>query len=47
MGEIDGMDIMGYLSIRTWEAKREKKKNEPRRMYIDEVWNMEADTWQT
>lgn len=43
MGEIDGMDMMGYLKIRAWEAKKEKKKSEPRRMYIDEVWGGEAN----
>lgn len=47
MGEIDGMDIMGFLKIRAWEARREKKKNQPRRAYIDEVWKMEANAWQT
>lgn len=43
MGEIDGMDIAGYLKVRAWEARREKKKKEPRRVYIDEVWKMEAN----
>lgn len=38
MHEIDGMDMLGYLKIRAWEAKKDKKKNEPKRMYIDEVW---------
>ena len=43
MNEIDGMDMMGYLKIRVWEAKKEQKKNAPKRMYIDEVWGMEAN----
>ena len=38
MQEIDGMDMPGFLRIRAWNAKREKKKKEPRRAYIDEVW---------
>ncbi|MGN0761957.1 MAG: hypothetical protein ACI4MK_01155 [Aristaeellaceae bacterium] len=38
MHEIDGMDMPGFLRIRAWNAKREKKKKEPRRAYIDEVW---------
>lgn len=43
MQEIDGMDMMGFLKIRAWEAKKEKKAKEPRRAYIDEVWKMEAN----
>lgn len=43
MGEIDGMDIAGFLKVRAWEAQREKKKKEPRRAYIDEVWKMEVN----
>lgn len=43
MGEIDGMDIAGFLKVRAWEARREKKKKEPRRAYIDEVWKMEVN----
>ena len=38
MQEIDGMDMLGFLHIRAWNAKRERKKKEPRRAYIDEVW---------
>ena len=38
MQEIDGMDMLGFLHIRAWNAKREQKKKEPRRAYIDEVW---------
>ena len=27
-----------FLRIRAWKAGQEKKKKEPRRAYIDEVW---------
>ena len=43
MHEIDGMDMGGYLKIRAWEARKEKKQAAPKRMYIDEVWKMEAN----
>lgn len=38
MQEIDSMDMLGFLYIRAWNAKREKKKKEPGRAYIDEAW---------
>lgn len=38
MKEIDEMDILGFLKIRAWNAHKEKKKKEPRRKFIDEVW---------
>lgn len=38
MAEIDEMDMLGFLRIRAWKAEQEKKKKEPRRAYIDEVW---------
>jgi uncharacterized protein YbdZ (MbtH family) len=38
MTEIDGMDMPGFLSLRAWDANREKQKRTPRRAYIDEVW---------
>jgi hypothetical protein len=38
MAEIDQMDMLGFLKIRAWNAKREQKKKEPRRATIDEVW---------
>lgn len=38
MNEIDEMDMMGFLKIRAWEARKEKKAKAPKRMYIDEVW---------
>ena len=36
--EIDRMDMLGFLRIRAWSAKRECQKKEPRRAFIDEVW---------
>ena len=38
MAEIDQMDMLGFLKIRAWNAKREQKKKEPKRAFIDEVW---------
>jgi hypothetical protein len=43
MDEIDGMDMIGYMKIRAWEARREKKEKAPRKMYIDEIWGGEAN----
>ena len=36
--EIDQMDMLGFLRIRAWNARREKKQKEPKRAFIDEVW---------
>ncbi len=38
MREIDQMDMLGFLKIRAWNARKEQKKKEPKRAYIDEVW---------
>ena len=38
MSEIDSMDMLGFLGVRAWNAHKEKKKKEPRRAFIDEVW---------
>ncbi len=38
MQDIDEMDMQGFLKIRAWNACREKRKKEPRRRFIDEVW---------
>ena len=38
MAEIDQMDMLGFLKIRAWNAKREQKKKEPRHAFIDEAW---------
>lgn len=43
MNDIDSMDMIGFLKIRAWEARREKEKNAPKRTHIDEIWNMEAN----
>lgn len=43
MNDIDGMDMIGFLKIRAWEARKEKRKNAPRKAHIDEVWHMEAN----
>ena len=38
MAEIDQMDMLGFLSIRAWNAKREQKQKELKRAFIDEAW---------
>ena len=39
MTEIDAMDFLGFLRIRSWNAHRERHhKEESRRAYIDTVW---------
>ena len=38
MKEIDEMDMLGFLRVRAWSARKEKKKKEPQRRFIDEVW---------
>ena len=38
MQEIDQMDMLGFLRLRAWDAKREQKSLEPRPAFIDEVW---------
>ena len=38
MREIDEMDMLGFLRIRCWKAKREQKKKEPQHTTIDVVW---------
>ena len=42
MGDIDGMDFLGYLRVKVWQAKRDFKKRHPapRRRFIDEIWPM-------
>ena len=39
MIEIDSMDMLGFLSVRAWNARKEKKKAEPKHCFIDEVWS--------
>lgn len=43
MNDIDSMDMLGYLSVRAWEAARSQTESEPKRAFIDEVWPMEAN----
>lgn len=38
MHEIDEMDMLGFLKLRAWNARKEKEKKAPRRAFIDEVW---------
>ena len=38
MHEIDGMDMLGYLKVRAWDSNKKKKKAEPKRRFIDEIW---------
>ena len=40
MKDIDEMDMIGYLHVRAWDARREYDKVHvaPKKVYIDEVW---------
>ena len=40
MNEIDSMDMLGFLRVRAWDARREYDKTHtvPRKVFIDEVW---------
>ena len=38
MMEIDKMDMLGFLRLRAWDARREQEKKKPRQRFIDEVW---------
>lgn len=38
MHEIDGMDMLGFLRIRAWDANRVQKNKQPKPAFIDEVW---------
>ncbi len=35
MKEIDEMDVLGFLRLRAWNAKREHEKKKPRQRFID------------
>ena len=35
MDDIDRMDMLGYLYLRAWKARKEKT---PQRKFIDEIW---------
>jgi hypothetical protein len=39
MQEIDGMDILGFLQMRAWDARREHASQEPKAAFIDQVWS--------
>lgn len=38
MQEIDGMDMLGFLTIRAWDARHELRDRRMKPAYIDEVW---------
>ena len=39
MREIDDMDMLGFLKIRAFNARKQhKEKSEPKPGYIDNVW---------
>ncbi len=38
MAEIDQTDLLGFLRIRAWNARREHDKQKPQPRHIDEVW---------
>ena len=44
MHEIDSMDMLGFLKVRAWDARREYDKAHaaPGKVYIDEVWPAET-----
>ena len=43
MNEIDSMDMLGFLKVRAWDARREYDRThaEPKKKYIDEIWPAE------
>ena len=38
MCEIDSMDMLGFLKIRAYNARKQHKKKESKPGYIDAVW---------
>ena len=38
MKDIDDMDVIGFLRLRAWAARRDKQEKAPKRAFIDEVW---------
>ena len=38
MNEIDSMDMLGFLKIRAFNAKKQQKKKTNKLDYIDTVW---------
>ena len=43
MQEIDEMDMLGFLQMRAWDARREHVSQEPKAAYIDQVWPTTID----
>ena len=42
MQEIDGMDMLGFLRLRAWDARRkyDQENIAPKKVYIDEIWSL-------
>lgn len=38
MAEIDQTDLLGFLRVRAWNAKRRQAEKAPKPGYIDTVW---------
>lgn len=38
MNDIDGMDMLGFLQVRAWKARKDEEKAKPKAAYIDDVW---------
>ena len=38
MTEIDGMDMLGFLRLRAWDAEQDAQTRTPKHAFIDEVW---------
>lgn len=38
MAEIDQTDLLGFLRIRAWNARKKKKEAAPKPSFIDTVW---------
>lgn len=38
MREIDEMDFIGYMKVRSWSVSKKHKKKAPKKAYIDNVW---------
>ena len=34
----DEMDMLGFLQVRAWDARREHISQEPKAAFIDQVW---------
>ena len=38
MHEIDSMDMLGFLKLRAYNARKQAEKNKPKPTFIDTVW---------